>query len=105
MLRETGSGTRAVFEDAIKGRFALPHPPVELGGIGAVKRAVMAGAGLGCLSGSAVEPELRSGQLRRVFVPALDLRRQITLLIHRQKHIDAGLQEFLRYCGCRLPES
>ena len=102
VLREPGSGTRAVFEDAIKGTFALTHAPVELGGIGAVKRAVMAGAGLGCLSGSAVEPELKSGQLRRVYVPGLNLRRQITLLIHRQKYIDAQLQEFLRYCGCKL---
>jgi len=103
VLREPGSGTRAVFEEAIKGRFALLHVPVELGGIGAVKRAVMAGAGLGCLSRSAIEPELKTGQLRRVYVPWLDLRRQITLLIHRQKYVDAGLREFLRYCGVELP--
>jgi DNA-binding transcriptional LysR family regulator len=103
VLRERGSGTRAVFEEAIKGRFRLYYVPVELGGIGAVKRAVMAGAGLGCLSYSAVEPELKTGQLRRVYAPWLDLRRQITLLIHRQKYIDAGLREFLRYCGAELP--
>jgi molybdate transport repressor ModE-like protein len=103
VLRERGSGTRAVFEEAIKGRFRLHYVPVELGGIGAVKRAVMAGAGLGCLSHSAVEPELRTGQLRRVYAPWLDLRRQITLLIHRQKYIDAGLRDFLRYCGAELP--
>ena len=40
VLREKGSGTRAVFEDAIEGRFRLLHVPIELGGIGAVKRAV-----------------------------------------------------------------
>ena len=103
VLREKGSGTRAVFEEAIKGRFRLQHVPVELGGIGAVKRAVMAGAGLGCLSLSAVEPELGTGQLRRVFAAWLDLRRQITLLVHRQKYIDAGLRHFLRFCGAELP--
>ncbi len=102
VLRESGSGTRAVFEDAIKGRFQLVHVPLELGGIGAVKRAVMAGAGLGCISRSAVEPELKAGQLRRVHAPWLDLRRQITLLVHRQKYIDAGLREFLHYCGVEL---
>jgi DNA-binding transcriptional LysR family regulator len=105
VLREPGSGTRAVFEEAIKGRFALVHTPVELGGIGAVKRAVMAGAGLGCLSRSAIEPELETGQLRRIFVPGLDLRRQITLLIHRQKYVDASLRQFLQYCGLKLPEA
>ncbi|MGP8247940.1 MAG: LysR substrate-binding domain-containing protein [Bryobacteraceae bacterium] len=103
VLREKGSGTRAVFEDAIEGRFRLLHVPVELGGIGAVKRAVMCGAGLGCISRSAVGPELKSGQLRVVYAPWLDLRRQITLLIHRQKYIDMGLREFLRFCGVELP--
>lgn len=99
MLRETGSGTRAVFEDAIK-------TPLELGGIGAIelaKLAVMSGAGLGCISRSAVEQELKSGQLRRVYASWLDLRRQITLLVHRPKYVDRGLREFLRYCGVALP--
>lgn len=103
VLRERGSGTRDVFEDAIRGRFQLVHVPVELGGIGAVKRAVMAGAGLSCISGSAVETELRTGRLRQVHAPWLDLRRQITLLIHRQKYIDRGLRSFLRFCGADLP--
>jgi len=102
VLREKGSGTRAVFEDAIAGRFGLLHVPVELGGIGAVKRAVMYGAGLGCISRSAVEPELKAGQLCLVSAPWLDLRRQITLLLHRQKYIDKGLREFLRFCGVEL---
>lgn len=99
VLRESGSGTREVFEDAIQGRFRLAHVPVELAGIGAIKRAVMCGAGLGCISLSAVEPELKSGQLARVYAPWLDLRRQITLLVHRQKYIDSGLRQFLRFCG------
>ncbi len=102
VLRERGSGTRAVFENAVEGKFRLVHVPVELGGIGAVKRAVMAGAGLGCISRSAVEPELKSGQLQLVYAPQLDLRRQITLLVHRQKYIDSGLREFLGYCGAEL---
>lgn len=102
VLREKGSGTRSVFEDAAEGQVRLQRVPLELGGIGAVKRAVMAGAGLGCLSLSAVEPELRSGQLRRVYTPWLDLRRQITLLIHRQKYVDRALREFLGFCGVAL---
>jgi DNA-binding transcriptional LysR family regulator len=102
VLREPGSGTRAVFEDAIEGKFRLAEVPVELGGIGAIKRSVMAGAGLGCISRSAVEPELKAGQLRRVYSPQLDLRRQITVLIHRQKYLDAGLLEFLRLCRVNL---
>jgi len=103
VLREKGSGTREVFEEAIAGKFRLPDVTAELGGIGAVKRAVMAGAGLSCISRSAVELELRAGQLRLVRAPWLDLRRQITLLLHRQKYLDRGLRAFLRYCGIELP--
>jgi DNA-binding transcriptional LysR family regulator len=102
VFREQGSGTRSVFEDAIAGRFSLDHVPLEMGGVGAVKRAVMCGAGLGCISHSAVDSELRSGQLRRVYTPWLDLRRQITLLIHRQKYMDRALREFLRFCGTQV---
>jgi len=99
VLRESGSGTRHVFEEAIKGRFQARHHPIEMGGIGAMKRAVMEGAGLTCISRSAVELELKLRQLRRVYAPWLDLRRQITVLIHREKYLDSGLREFLRFCG------
>jgi DNA-binding transcriptional LysR family regulator len=102
VLREKGSGTRAVFEEAIESKFRVLHVPIEVDAIGAVKRAVMSGAGLGCISRSAVEPELKSGQLRLVHTPWLDLRRQITLLVHRQKYIDVGLRRFLRFCGLEV---
>lgn len=99
VLREKGSGTREVFEEAIAGQFSLLHIPVEVGGIGAVKRAVMAGVGLSCISRSTIELELKARQLAVVHTPWLNLRRQITLLIHRQKYLDRGLREFLIFCG------
>ena len=103
VLREKGSGTRAVFEEAIAGKFRVRDVPVELGGVGAIKQAVMAGGGLSCLSRSAVDLELRARLLRLVYAPWLDLRRQITLLVHRQKYLDRGLRGFLRFCGVALP--
>jgi DNA-binding transcriptional LysR family regulator len=99
VLREKGSGTREVFEEAITGHFSLLRIPVEVGGIGAVKRAVMAGVGLSCISRSTIELELKARQLAVVHTPWLNLRRHITLLIHRQKYLDRGLREFLVYCG------
>jgi DNA-binding transcriptional LysR family regulator len=102
VLREQGSGTRDVFERAIAGRFRLGSIRIELAGIEAVKRAVLAGAGLGCMSGSAVAAEIRSGELRRVYAPWLDLRRQITVLVHKDKYLDGSLHAFLRYCGVRI---
>ncbi len=102
VLREKGSGTREVFEEAIEGKFSLRHVPIELAGIGAMKRAVMAGVGLGCISRSTIELELNAGQLALVHTPWLKLRRRITLLIHRQKYVDRGLREFLQLCGVKL---
>ncbi len=72
-----------------------------MAGIGAIKHTVMAGAGLGCISRSAIQLELQLGLLRRVYTPWLDFRRQITVLLHRVKYLDAGLSEFLRFCGVR----
>jgi DNA-binding transcriptional LysR family regulator len=105
VLRERGSGTRAVFEQAIGGRFALHNVPIEIAGLEAVKLAVMSGAGLGCVSAAAARAELRSGQLKRVYAPWLDLRRQITVLLHKDKYLDAGLRRFLRYCGITVSAS
>ena len=101
VLRERGSGTRAVFEAAIAGKFRPARVPLELGGIEAIKVAVLAGAGLGCLSLSAAAEELKSGQLRRVYAPWLDLTRWITVLIHREKYLDFALRRFLDFCGVK----
>jgi DNA-binding transcriptional LysR family regulator len=103
VLREKGSGTRAVFEHAIAGRFRPVRNPIELGGIEAVKRAVLAGAGLGCISQFAIASELKTGQLRRVRTDWLDLRRHIAVLIHREKYLDFGLRRFLRFCRIKIP--
>lgn len=103
VLREKGSGTRAIFESAIAGKFRPASVPVELGGIEAIKSAVRAGAGLGCISLAAIAFELRTKQLRRVHAPWLDLRRRITVLVHGEKYLDSMLRGFLVYCGVQLP--
>ena len=103
VVREKGSGTRAIFESAIAGKFDLRKAPVELGGIEAIKGAVRAGAGIACISLAAIAAELKTRQLQRVYTPWLDLRRWITILLHRQKYVDSFLRGFLDYCGIKLP--
>jgi hypothetical protein len=46
-----------------------------------------------------VAVELKAGRLRRMRTPWLDLRRQITVLVHCEKYLDLNLQRFLLYCG------
>lgn len=102
VLREEGSGTRAVFEGAIAGKFSPRRVPIEFGGIEAIKSAVLAGAGMACISKAAIESELKAGLLMRIHVPWLDLRRHIHVLIHREKYLDAHLRRFLTHCGVAL---
>jgi LysR family transcriptional regulator, low CO2-responsive transcriptional regulator len=62
LLREPGSGTRALNEQFLADRGLTPHT-LTLGSNGAIKQAARAGLGVSLLSRAAVEAELESGRL------------------------------------------
>lgn len=99
ILRERGSGTRHVFEMAIAGRLENLNVYLELGHSEAIKRAVMSGVGISCLSVVVLQDHLRAGDLVEIQVPFLDLRRRFYRLLHRQKYQTALLKEFLKISG------
>ncbi len=80
LMREPGSGTREVFEQALAATLTRLPQVVELGHTEAIKKAVEAGLGVSCLSQLAVERELESGSLMAVRTP-LQLSRNLTLLL------------------------
>lgn len=82
ILREQGSGTRAIFRNAIHDRFQPSGQLLELGNNEAIKQAVKTGFGISCLSGLAIETELQSGELVELSVPMLDLQRQLFIISH-----------------------
>jgi DNA-binding transcriptional LysR family regulator len=94
IIREKGSGTREVFESAISAEYIGISISLELGHTEAIKRAVEAGLGVGCLSKLAVQRELDNGWLIKVETP-LDLRRSLTILTrtggYRTKLLEACL--------------
>jgi DNA-binding transcriptional LysR family regulator len=98
VLRESGSGTREASD-----RWLIPHLPelrveLELGTNEAVKRAVAAGIGLGCLSELAVRDAVEQGwlvQLRTMF-PVLE--RTLSIVRHRSKRPGSAAEGFLRHC-------
>ncbi len=98
ILREPGSGTREVFERAVAGRLALLDVLLELGHSEAIKQAVEAGLGLGCLSLLTLSRALEVGALKLLPTPFLDLSRTLNILIHRDKYRTAVLRAFLDYC-------
>jgi DNA-binding transcriptional LysR family regulator len=95
VLREPGSATRATSE-----RVLAQLPPgetvLELDQIEAIKQVVVAGLGIACLPQVAVIDAIATGRLKALKTPFLDLRRTLSLLLHRQKYRGALLEAFLR---------
>lgn len=97
ILREPGSGTRGTVEHAfgedrqrLKVRLELEHTE-------AIKRAVEAGLGLGCISRLALRDAFRRGSLVPLQVRNLDLGRAFYLVRHRHKYISGGLASLIEH--------
>jgi len=71
ILREAGSGTREVVEEALRRRRLTLTPGMSLGSTEAIKRAVEAGVGVAIVSELTIGTELAAGTLR--VVPVVDL--------------------------------
>ncbi len=98
ILREPGSGTREVFDNAVLGRIHRINLLLEFGHSEAIKHAVASGIGIGCASRRTLEDAFRTGSVVPLRTPFLNLERELYLLIHRQKYRTQGLQTFLRHC-------
>ncbi len=85
ITREKGSGTREVFERAMKSYKLHFSITMELGHTEAIKKAVEAGAGCACLSRIAVQRELDQGWLVEVKHP-LSLTRELIILTREEPY-------------------
>lgn len=94
VLREPGSATRTTSERALA---QLPpgETVLELNQIEAIKQVVVAGLGIACLPAVAITDAVAAGHLKALKTPFLDLRRKLSLLLHRQKYRGALLDAFL----------
>lgn len=80
VIRERGSGTRAVAEAAFAAHGVRPRVALTLDSTEAVKQAVAAGLGLSAVSRAAAADQLALGRVREVRVAGLVIRRRLTLL-------------------------
>lgn len=99
ILREKGSGTRNIFENATFGVLNNIDIFMELGQSEAIKRAVIADMGISCLSVLAIESELQRGELVTIDTPYLDFSRTLTMIVHEEKYISPLLKTFLDFCS------
>ena len=98
VVREPGSGTRQTFDRAMAGILPELDISLELEHTEAIKRAVEAGLGLGCLSRISLVDAFRRGSLVPVNVPGRDFRRRLSIVLHREKYRSAGLNAWLELC-------
>ena len=98
IMREPGSGTRQTFERAMAGLLPELHIELELQHTEAIKRAVEAGLGIGCLSRVTLTDAFNRGSLVELAVPQRDFHRHFYFVLHKQKYLSAGIQEWLKLC-------
>ena len=98
IMRESGSGTRQTFERAMAGILPELQIELELQHTEAIKRAVEAGLGVGCLSRVTLRDAFNRGSLVELPVPQRDFRRRFYFVLHKQKYLSAGIEEWVRLC-------
>jgi DNA-binding transcriptional LysR family regulator len=99
VLRERGSGTRQAFDRALAGLLPDLRVVLELTQTKAIRSAVAAGLGLGCVSRIALADAFRSKALVPLRVRHRNFRRQFYVVLHRRKFIGVALQKFVSICN------
>lgn len=95
IMREPGSATRTAAERAIQAAGLTPRVAMELGSNEAVKRAVLAGLGVGALSRYALELERRAGLLTTLAIAGFDGRRMLYIARNREAPLTSAQAAFL----------
>lgn len=98
IIREKGSGTREVFESAMEKADIGFKIKMELGHTEAIKKAVEAGLGIGCLSELAVSGEIGRGVFRRLNFKNADFSRDFNFIFRKDKHFTASMKALIDYC-------
>lgn len=95
IMRERGSGSRELLDDALHQAGVYIAPTLELEGVDAVKQAVAANLGVSMLSRCAIDLEVSTGRLRVVPVRDFKVERTIWLVRHRDRQLPRAAQAFI----------
>jgi len=98
VVREAGSGTRQAFERAMHGLLPNLNLRLELQHTEAIKGAVEAGLGVGCLSAITLREAFLRGSLVELKAPHRDWKRSFYFILHRQKYRSAGIESWMQLC-------
>lgn len=93
ILRESGSGTRELFDEVIASQLVTPRILMSLNRSEAIKQAVSDGLGIACISRLAVWRAVNGGLLSIINVRDLTLKRYFYLLLNRNKYRSGAVQK------------
>ncbi|OWY39491.1 LysR family transcriptional regulator [Xenophilus sp. AP218F] len=98
LLRETGSSTRGVLEQAAREAGIYVDCRLELASNASILQMIAAGNGIGCVSRLLLEDGLRDGRLAVLDTPFLRLSRNYCIAMHRRKMPSQSLERFIAQC-------
>lgn len=94
ILREKGSGTRAVFEEGLGDNFSKLNIFLTLGHNEAIKKIVEQTDSVTCLSRLAVQRELNEKRLFEIKIKNHAFKRKLPRLLHKEKYQSKLLKSF-----------
>lgn len=98
VMREPGSGTAQIFRSKLGKYVTDLNVVMELGHTEAIKKAVEAGAGIGCLSILTVCRAISRNRLQVIPLLGVDTKRQLSVIQHKNKAKTRLIHEFLDFC-------
>ncbi|PAV26783.1 LysR family transcriptional regulator [Tamilnaduibacter salinus] len=99
IMREPGSGTRQTFERGMHGLLPDLNLALELEHTEAIKHAVEARLGIGCLSRVCLEDAFQRGRFVELSTPEhRQFDRQFYFILHKQKYRSAGIDRWIELC-------
>jgi DNA-binding transcriptional LysR family regulator len=94
LMREPGSGTREILEQQLGDALGPLNVALELGDSEAIRRALLSGYGVSCLSRHVVADDLENGKLVTVKARLPAIRRSLSIVLHANKAPTRGLTAF-----------
>ncbi|MEL7565419.1 MAG: LysR family transcriptional regulator [Dehalobacterium sp.] len=102
IMREQGSGTREVFEEALQEFDVNFDIEFELGNTEAIKKAVEADLGVSCISLRCVGKEAIDGSIVVKRIRGLKIMREFHLIYHKDKYLSKLFNLFIDFCRSQV---
>lgn len=98
IVREPDSGARHTFDRALAGLLPEMNIHLQFKHNEAIKNAVEAGLGIGCLSQIVLERNFANGDLIPLHLPMRDMRRTFYFVLPRQRFPKEAVESWMRIC-------